>query len=389
MAQVSEETKSNILSLYSKAVTKGYVPKGLLSRNPEIRKTQKSAIEFVSRKLNLHPSSVRVALDEEISEKPSQNQKKALDPANDSNFHEEIQKILAGQLQPPNHVIKPITQKEISEDILPVFLFSDWHIGETVDPSQVFGFNTFNANEAELRVNELLNKGITLAQKHSKSKKGIVWLGGDFVSGWLHEELIATDYCTPLEAVHWCCNKLYQCLIALADIYGELEVLCSPGNHGRLFKRPSAKISTTTAFDWLIYVQLKQWLEKDQRINFTIPIEGDCWVEILNHRFLFTHGHQLGVNGGDGLIGALGPIIRGAIKTSRSLNSVGRGFTYLVIGHYHQSIWNPGQGVICNGSLIGFNEYAKLMRFRAERPSQLLFFVHKEYGPVIPIDLYL
>jgi hypothetical protein len=71
------------------------------------------------------------------------------------------------------------------------------------------------------------------------------------------------------------------------------------------------------------------------------------------------------------------------------LQSVGHPFDIMVVGHFHQAGWHPSQGLIANSCLCGFNEYARMRRFRAERPSQLLFFVHPDYGPILPMDIFL
>jgi hypothetical protein len=69
---------------------------------------------------------------------------------------------------------------------------------------------------------------------------------------------------------------------------------------------------------------------------------ADCAFNIFGHRYLLTHGDSLGTKGGDGIIGALGPIMRGTLKTHRSEAQIGRDFDTLLIGHWHQYITLPG-----------------------------------------------
>lgn len=304
--------------------------------------------------------------------------------------YEAILGLLSGTLDPParSSNVKSIIGLE-TDSLIPVFLWSDWHCGETVDPEQVFGFNEFNAKIAEQRVNTLISKSLSLARHESKSNKAILWLGGDFCSGWLWEELVATDYCTPLEAVHWSCTKLYNAILDLLSEFKSLEIVCSPGNHARLTKRPVGKQNAYTAFDWLIYSQLKSWLGERSGLSFSIPAEGDCLININNHGFFFTHGNNIGTKGGSGEIGVIGPIVRGRSRILNAMSSLSMPFQTLIMGHVHQNIWMPGRGIIINPCLVGFNEYAKMNRFIAEPPSQQLFFVHKEYGPILPITIYL
>ena len=103
---------------------------------------------------------------------------------------------------------------------------------------------------------------------------------------------------------------------------------------------------------------------------------------------LLTHGDRMGVKGGDGIIGALGPIARGAIKIGNSYRHVGVDFDFILGGHYHQLFWLPN--AIFNGCVKGYDEYARLvLRAGYERPTQALFFVHPEHGITARWAVYL
>lgn len=300
-----------------------------------------------------------------------------------------ILEALTSTIDPPRRDSAMKMVIEPTSNIVPVILWSDWHIGETVDPSQTFGYNIFNEKVAQERIKTLITKTLALARHESSSKNAVLWLGGDFVSGWLHEELVATDWCTPLQAVHWVCQKLYNGICDVLTEFSELTVICSPGNHGRLTHRPVAKQNAYTAYDWLIYSMLKSWFGNMSGLDFIIPAEGDNLISINKHPFFFTHGNNLGAKGGNGEIGVIGPIMRGRSRILNSMASMNMQFKTLVMGHVHQPIWMPNKGVIVNPALCGYDEYAKMNRYTAGPPSQLLFFVHHEFGPVLPIEVYL
>jgi molybdenum-dependent DNA-binding transcriptional regulator ModE len=275
---------------------------------------------------------------------------------------------------------------------VPVLFLSDWHIGETVDAAQVHHANAFNAEIADRRVKTLVDRALWLCFQHVKAPEYpgiVVVLGGDFVSGWLHEELFRTDWCAPTQAANWCASRLHAALVRLADAFGRVHAVCVPGNHGRLTKRPMAKGGPTACFDHAIYESLADRLREDARITFQIPASGDALFQVQGVRFLALHGHELGVKGGDGLIGALGPIMRGAIKTGRAERSLGRDFDVLLMGHYHQPIWQPRSGIIVNGTLKGYDEYSRQQRFAYTPPVQFLFFVHHRFGCNLPFDIFL
>jgi hypothetical protein len=103
---------------------------------------------------------------------------------------------------------------------------------------------------------------------------------------------------------------------------------------------------------------------------------------------LVTHGDTLGVKGGDGMIGAIGPIMRGAMKVGKAEAQIGRDFDTLVIGHWHQYL--SMRGIIVNNCLKGYDEFAKLvLRAPATPASQALWFVHKKWGINTQMEVYV
>jgi hypothetical protein len=133
---------------------------------------------------------------------------------------------------------------------------------------------------------------------------------------------------------------------------------------------------------------LERHYARDKDVSIFVPGETDAFFKVAGQRFLLTHGNALGVKGGDGIIGALGPIARGAIKLRSSEYKIGREFDYLIMGHWHQEIWLPR--VIVNNSLKGYDEYARLfLRADPSRPSQCLWFVHPEHGITARISVYV
>lgn len=146
--------------------------------------------------------------------------------------------------------------------------------------------------------------------------------------------------------------------------------------------------SHNTSHEWVIYTNLERHFRKDKRIVIHVPAETDSYFKVYNHRFLMTHGDSLGVKGGDGIIGAIGPIMRGAIKTGRSEAQIGRDFDTLLLGHWHQMLWLPG--IIVNNALKGYDEFARLaLRAPYSRPSQALWFVHPEHGITARWEVFL
>jgi predicted phosphodiesterase len=268
---------------------------------------------------------------------------------------------------------------------VPLVLASDWHWGETVDPDQVGGQNAFNRSIAKKRVKLLGSTILDLCFNHNTNPNypGIVLcLAGDMITGAIHDDLRETNDGPVTLSVMEVQENLIGLITMLADKFGKVFVPCVPGNHGRTTIKPRAKNRVFDSWEWVIYTNLEKWFKDDARVTIHVPNEVDAHFAIYGHRFMLTHGDTLGVKGGDGIIGALGPIARGAIKVGRSEAQCGRDFDTLLIGHYHTYIpRGDAVPVLANGSLIGYNEYARLLlRAGPAAPKQAFALVHPKWG---------
>ena len=275
----------------------------------------------------------------------------------------------------------------------PVTIWSDFHYGEVVDPDQIGGVNEFNMKIAKARFNCLVDRTIDLCFNHMGKAEAkypgiVVCLGGDMIGGDIHEELMATNDRTPHQSVHDLTDMLGAGIEQLASKFGHVFLPCVVGNHGRSTRKVLMKNRVYTNMDWSIYCNLERDFRKDKRIRLLVPSGPDCLFNVYGHRYLLTHGDSLGVKGGDGIIGALGPIMRGSIKVSNSKSQIGDNYDTLVMGHWHQYITLPG--LIVNNAFKGYDEYAMMaLRAKYSRPSQALWFSHPEHGITAHWQVYL
>lgn len=282
----------------------------------------------------------------------------------------------------PAWVIDPPVKHKATLHV-PCLLWSDWHWGEVVKPDQVNGINEFDIKIARERLRTLVERTIDLCFSHmvAPNYPGIVVnLGGDMISGDIHEELAETNELESLPTLVDLVKHLVRALRTLADKFGRVFVPCVAGNHGRTTRRPRFKNRAFTNLDWLGFQMLEMALCEDKRIQFMIPSGTDAAYTVFGHRYLLTHGDNLGVKGGDGIIGALGPILRGEHKIRNSNSVLGEPYDTLLLGHWHQ--WIPMFPRLCvNGSLKGYDEFAKLaLRAPPEEPQQGLWFTHPQRG---------
>lgn len=290
-------------------------------------------------------------------------------------------RIAGAPLRPPRWMAEPQARSSHGTPEVPVTVWSDWHMGEVVSRSETGGKNAYDPAIAEERVRRLVAATISLAREHGPgSYPGIVVnLLGDFVSGGLHPELAKTDSEEVIPTVLRCVELLAWALRQIAEAFGQVYVPCASGNHGRATQKPEFKRYIYKNFDWLIYQLLAREFTGDARIVFDIPDTNEVHYRVFGQRYLAMHGDMLGVKGGDGIIGSLGPIARGETKVGKQASALGLDYDVLVIGHWHQMLWLPR--VIVAGTLKGWDEYARsALRAPPAPPCQPLWFVHPRRG---------
>lgn len=295
------------------------------------------------------------------------------------------EKIFGLRAQPAKPVRWAVREKSAAGKLpsTPVLILSDWHAGERVRAEETGGLNAFSADILRRRVATILYNALHLIDHHHNgSVDGVVLpILGDMVTGEIHDELTRTNDRGPLLSVLLVRDLLHEVIRVLANKYGRTFVPCVAGNHGRMDRKPQAKSFMERNLDWLIYTMLERDFATDTRITFYTPLANEAAFDIHGVRFLATHGHDLGVKGGDGIIGSVGPIMRGRVKIGQQRAAMGDDFDMLLIGHWHQYMILPG--VVVNNSLKGYDEYAaKVLRARPAPPSQALFFVHPKRGIV-------
>jgi predicted phosphodiesterase len=262
-----------------------------------------------------------------------------------------------------------------------VTLLSDLHYPEIVDPKQVYGLNAYDARIAELRIKNFFEGGARISNEIFPTTpiKGTVqfWMG-DMLSGNIHEELQQTNDFDLLEAV----LRLAGILTAGVKLHLQLDekplhVICVPGNHPRLSKKPKSKGYNTDNVDWLLYHLVAREFVDEPRVTFQVGTATDHQVQVNGFTFHVTHGDQ--ARGGSGILGAIGPIMRLDMKKRKWAMQTGNEYDYLLTGHFHTFVPNL-QGVVINGSIVGYNEYASRNNLSYQTPQQGYFLVHQTRG---------
>ncbi|UWR38380.1 hypothetical protein [Sulfitobacter sp. W074] len=183
-----------------------------------------------------------------------------------------IGEIASTVAEPPEWLMDWIPAMESSS--VPVLMLTDWHLGEVVDPKTSYGY-AYNVAIAEDRLRRTIERTVRLIREtmHGLKYPGIVCaLGGDLISGAIHDELAETDELGIIKSVIKAKDLAIGAIKTLADEFGRVFVPCANGNHGRIFdKRARAKAYAERNADWLIYQLLIDYFKDDPHITIMAP----------------------------------------------------------------------------------------------------------------------
>lgn len=262
---------------------------------------------------------------------------------------------------------------------VPTLFLSDLHWGEVVHAGQIGGVNSFNLAIAQKRLKHTIDTAIYLLKilDPTMSYPGlVVALGGDMISGNIHEELQATNEINTMPTVLDLYDHLSAALLTLKAQFPAIFVVGVSGNHGRDTRKVWAKDRHHTSFDWLLYQFLARRFKDHGGFSFHIPDSSDALFRIYGTRYALTHGDQF--RAGDSIIGPIGPLTRGNQKKLARNTAVGQDYDVMLAAHWHQYIHL--EHMIVNGSLKGYDEYAYQNNFAFEPPRQALWLTHPRFG---------
>lgn len=265
---------------------------------------------------------------------------------------------------------------------IPCLFISDIHFDEYVAASQISFVNEYDREIATKRIQHTFNTTIDILFKRTVNPnyEGLVLaLGGDMLSGNIHEELAETNEDSIMRSLLVLSDLLIDGIEKLLKHFDKIFVPCVVGNHGRLYKKPRAKNKVYDNFEWLVYQFIARHFRNDKRVEFLIPDSPDAHFRIYNQGFLLTHGDQF--RGGNAIAGIFSPLMLGFHRKQKKQASLNKSFDVMMVGHFHQYVHT--NNLIINGSIKGYDEYANLMNFSFEPPQQALFINHPTHGMVL------
>lgn len=306
--------------------------------------------------------------------------------------HRELDLLRADYSDRPDWLKTPRSSKEDRGTL--IAMLSDTHYGEVVNPREMGGFNKYNLKIAELRTERFFRRTIVCARTYLAGVKydGLVLaLNGDIVSGDIHDELTETNEASTYETVLWAVPRIAAGVEMFAKEFERVHVVSAPGNHGRNAIKPRYKKRSANNADTLIARLVARELGTDKRVSFEIPESLDVGFQVYGSRFTMEHGDELNAFQGSAEIGPLGPLVRGTNRKAIASAAEGRPFDYALWSHLHKLLPVAASGFVGNGSVKGYDEYARGKKFKPERPQQALLVCTPEYGittdmPVFVVD---
>jgi hypothetical protein len=281
---------------------------------------------------------------------------------------------------PPQIIDIPSKTSSSTSESIACFVWSDWHIEETVLLEQVSNRNEYNLKVAEARFLNLLHGGLAwwkIASRDTSIKTIILALLGDFITGSIHEDLAEGNQLSPAEAIH----KAYSLIVTgikfmLKNTPRDVAFIipCHSGNHGRMTKKQRIATEAGNSLEYFMYKMLQDYFANEKRITFIVQPGYHSYVRCFEgaYNIRFHHGHQMNYQGG---VGGISISVNKAIaQWNKSVSDIALD----VFGHFHTRV--DGGNFICNGSLIGMTAYGVSIKASWEPPSQTFFLINKKYG---------
>lgn len=278
-------------------------------------------------------------------------------------------------------------RKDKFPNAIPVGMFSDWHAEEKVDPTTIGFKNEYNVDIFKKRAINAFQNYLKLIQYHrsfNNIETALVWLGGDLITGYIHEELIEENELSPTEATRLVKSVCISGLDFLKK-HGQFKkiiVVCNFGNHGRTTAKPRVSSGYKNSYEWMLYQDLKDYFHKQTIFDFHIPNGAFAYVKTFNFMNRFWHGDNIKYQGG------IGGITIPLAKDIKNLNmSTHADFNFL--GHFH-NFQEVLSNTTINGSLIGYNSYAeKIVKAPFDVPKQGFRLIDERHGLTAKFPIFV
>lgn len=231
----------------------------------------------------------------------------------------------------------------------------DLHFGALLDSSEVP--SDYGPVEEARRLAAVCLQAAEYKVQYRKESKLYIHLLGDIMQGQLHD---ARDGAPMAAQIASCQYYLLQAVSFLASVYPEVEIFCTPGNHGRnkVRHQERAVVQKWDSLETTIYTGLKLMVAHLKNVTVHIPKTPYYLAKAFDQTGFFTHGDTVLEVG----FPSKGIDVAKAKAKINSMIVSGIDAQLFMVGHVHcGSTVHLDNGVILmtNGCLIPSDHFAQ------------------------------
>lgn len=262
---------------------------------------------------------------------------------------------------------------------------SDSHYGANIEQAEVGGVNKYSWVEAARRTALFVDQIVNYKPHYRGETKLIFCINGDIIAGMIHNQewfadLLTTQFSGTLDI-------LTQAISYLANYFGEVEVQCNTGNHGRAMHKTSHERASThkwDSYEHMIYLAVKQVVEaKHKNVKVMIPKTPFNIIEAHGHLIFMTHGDTVIDVGNPGRALNMKDINNQIAKLNASELGGKAKFSAVIVGHVHTptiQLLETGCMLVINGCVSGLDPFAQSIGFFESHPTQQLFEITEKHA---------
>lgn len=292
-------------------------------------------------------------------------------------LEESLKKDLIRMHPPVNKAVKSKSKKVKKTRTILAHL-SDTHYGANIDSSEVGQVNHYNWEIAARRTALFVDQIVNYKPHYRDETKLIFCINGDILAGVIHDQewfadLLTIQFMGSLDI-------LTQAISYLATQFKEVEVCCSPGNHGRAMHKTSKSRASThkwDSYETILYGALKKVVEsKHKNVTVNIPKAPYTIIKAHGHCFFMTHGDTVLNVGNPGKSLNIKDINEQINKLNASELGGDDKFAVVLVGHVHTptvQLTESGCMLMINGCLSGVDPFAQSIGIFESHPTQKLF----------------
>ena len=269
--------------------------------------------------------------------------------------------------------------------------YSDAHLGANIDKKELI-INEYNSSIAARRTALYFKQLGEYKLSKRKGTKLVLLLNGDLLQGVIHNQEGNLDLMTlQFEEILWI---LSQGISYLANLYIEVEVICSTGNHERAMWKMDKGRATAQKWDSfasMAYVALNRVFETYNNVTFIIKKTPYIDHMVLGKRIFVTHGDTSFNVGNVSKAVSISNIENQINKINNSDLTLTKKFDAFFIGHVHFPmvlLSQTGCHIFINGCVSGVDPFAQCIGIvNNQVVQQFVEFTEDHIGDMRFVDL--